>query len=108
MIRNELFNDVDNDCFETLHEDVLALRPKKLFLGRCHGIACYKRCENADAHIMIAPLTEDDGCWFLSNGGSSSFWIDDMIEVLNAVNEWLKTQEPDIYKSRQCGYKFKE
>jgi len=102
MIRTELDKDID----ESLHEDVEWLLPIKLFLGSCKGMACYLRGGENDPHIMLAPLTEDDGCWFLSHGGSSNYWLYDMIYVLEAVDTWLKTQEPDMYKGNQYGYKL--
>ena len=79
----------------------------KDFLGVCKGVHLDKRGEN-DNHITVQILTEDDGNWFASEKGFSSYWIDDLINQLQKAKEFLEKQEPDIYDGRQYGWKFKK
>jgi hypothetical protein len=62
---------------------------QELFLGKCHGAILHCRGMN-DQHVVVTWLVEDDGHWFVSDGGTSSYWLDEMQEVLTAVKNWLK------------------
>lgn len=78
------------------------------FKGECKGIQLTKRGEN-DPHIMVSILTEDDEDWFIDEKNKfSSYWIDDLINQLQKAKLFINTQEPDIYKDKQYGFKFKE
>jgi hypothetical protein len=63
-----------------------------------------------DNHIKCTLLTEDDEYWTETDVSFSSYWIDDYIQTLQKVKEFLLTQEPDIYSedNRQYGWKFKK
>uniref|UniRef100_A0A6M3LLD9 Uncharacterized protein n=1 Tax=viral metagenome TaxID=1070528 RepID=A0A6M3LLD9_9ZZZZ len=75
-----------------------------LFLGECAGIALIPRGP-LDNHIMFIILTEDDGNWFVSNDGFSSFWLDDLHIQLNRAKKWM---EKNATKDGDFGYKFKD
>lgn len=75
------------------------------FYGGCHALRlCYRGI--TDSHICYEILTEDDGNWFLSRNGASSFWLPEMLELFKTADKWLKTNaEPDLYNGVQYGYK---
>ena len=80
---------------------------EEIFLGSCCGVALVKRGKN-DNHICFIHLTEDDDNWFPRGNPMSSFWLEDEMNVLNAVKEWLsKNADPDLYNGNQFGWKFK-
>jgi hypothetical protein len=60
-----------------------------------------------DKHIIVQLLGEDDGNWFKVGNGISSFWLDDLIEVLQKAKSIVEAQEPDMFNGFQYGYKFK-
>jgi hypothetical protein len=76
------------------------------FKGDCKGVRLKNRSEN-DNHICVEILTEDDENWFVSETSFSSYWIDELIEQLQNAKSFIETQEPDIYKNKQYGFKFK-
>lgn len=70
-----------------------------LFLGECKGVGLVPRGNN-DNHILVLILTEDDGDWFISESGFSSFWIEDLKEQLQAAADWMErhaTKDPSGY-----------
>jgi len=81
------------------------------FLGECCGVALVPRGEK-DNHILFVILGEDDEQWFLQSydgkyncHGTSSYWMDDLLEQLNQAKAWLKRnaeKDPSGY-----GYCFK-
>ena len=93
MIRRQL--DIDevnpNIYLESINGDF-----DVLFLGDCMGIALSKRSQN-DEHIVFTILHEDDGYWFPSINPASSFWINDLKEVIDEVikylNNWASKEE---------------
>lgn len=66
-----------------------------IFLGDCMGIGLSQRSN--DEHILFTILHEDDGHWFPSLNPASSFWINDLKEVIDAVviylNNWANRGE---------------
>lgn len=81
---------------------------KELFLGHCCGVALVNRSAN-DNHIAYLHLVEDDGNWSVRRGTVSSYWLEDEMNVLKAVQEWIqKNAEPDVYEGHQFGWKFRK
>ncbi len=76
---------------------------EQVFLRTCCGIVLRQRGTD-DLHVVFGHLTEDDGNWFLSHGGGSSYWIDEQIEVLMAALAWMQAhcERDGVY-----GYRFK-
>ena len=81
-------------------------------LGKCLGVEFVARGEHSvseyvgkekDKHIVIQLLVEDDGIWHKVGNGFSSFWLDDLIEVLNKARKILDTMPED----NGVGHKFK-
>lgn len=61
-----------------------------LILGNCKGIALHPRGRK-DEHVLFTILTEDDEDWFVSGSGSSSYWMPELVAVLDAAKEWMDT-----------------
>jgi len=81
---------------------------KKSFLGECLGVGLQKRGPQDD-HVTVFILVEDDGSWFISGNGFSSFWLPELIPLLQEANTWMKRNcVPDMYKGVQSGWKFKK
>lgn len=59
-----------------------------LILGKCLGFQLKPRGAS-DPHICIALLVEDDGNWFVSSNGFSSFWVDDLRKRMTQLELWL-------------------
>lgn len=76
------------------------------FRGDCMGVRLEKR-DDKDKHIVVVLETEDDEQWF-EKTSFSSYWLDELIEVLQAASSFCKSQEPDIVKGEQFGWKFKK
>lgn len=74
--------------------------------GQQHGVRFVRRGEEGvDDHILVQLMSEDDENWFDSNGQAfSSYWLDDLIEVLTAAKVALVH---DAAKDDRWGYKFK-
>jgi len=73
------------------------------FKGDTVGIRLFKRDEN-DNHILFQLLVEDDGDWFPSNGGVSTYFLDEHFVIIDTVKQWLYMNcEPD----GNGGWKFK-
>jgi len=97
-------NHLDSD--ETISE----LDFEQLFLSECVGIALTRRAPN-DKHICMVLLSEDDGHWFVSSCIGSSYWMDDLIELLQYVKKWMEANaKPQIVEGwpGPCGYVFKD
>lgn len=76
-------------------------------LGDCCGVRFIRRGEK-DNHILIQLLTEDDENWIVSDYDISSYWIDDLIDVLTCSKKRLEIEaNPDIENTRQYGWKFR-
>ena len=76
----------------------------RTFKGGCIGVALSERGKD-DPHVMINVLVGDDTNWF-TKACVSSFWLDEMIEMLETAREHLKKhQEPD---PDGYGYQFKK
>jgi hypothetical protein len=96
-IRNELDKE-----YESIDPDI---RPfEKMFLGSVRGVVLHKRGGDKDTHVIFQTIHEDDGHWFLSTEGASSFFFDDYISVLKAAKKWCKENcDPD----GRFGWKFR-
>jgi len=58
--------------------------------GECHGVVLSLRGEG-DPHIVFRSIIEDDENWFINKAGSSSsFWLQDHIDVMKKAKKWLK------------------
>jgi hypothetical protein len=80
---------------------------EKVFLGQCMGVGLDRRGVD-DPHVCFALLVEDDGNWFAQGEShSSSFWLPELIEVLQEAHAWLeKHGEPDGEDGKH-GFRFK-
>lgn len=66
----------------------------------------FKRRGLDDPHIIIQLLSEDDESWSETGTGFSSFWIDDIISVLQSAKTIMQEQaEKD---PSNFGYRFKD
>lgn len=75
------------------------------FYGDCHAVRLATRDKN-DQHVMFQIMTEDDGHWFYSNICPSSYWLPEIIKLLQKAEKWMKANcKPDIYKGNQFGWK---
>ena len=63
--------------------------PGQEFKGEQFGVRLIPRDRN-DPHICIQLLSEDDEHWYMFGHRFSSYWIDDLIEQLNAVKYALE------------------
>ena len=61
------------------------------FFGEQHGVRLVKRGRN-DPHICFEILSEDDGHWYVSCGGSyaSSYWMPGLLKVMRFAQKWMK------------------
>ena len=57
--------------------------------GACTGVCIYQRSEG-DNHLCFVTLIEDDGNWFVSTNGVSTFWLPDFTRVMSAAESWLE------------------
>ena len=73
-----------NDFFEDEIKNVV-----HVIKGDCVGIALFQRGKN-DSHICWQLLVEDDGSWYVSEYGHSSFYIPDLEGVISKMQDWLK------------------
>lgn len=72
-------------------------------LGGQFGVEIVPRGRDDD-HACIQILSEDDDNWFESGSSFSSFWLDDLIKVLQSAKTELQTN----YEKEEFGYKFKK
>ena len=82
----KIIGHVDPDQF--LLDDELK-RCEVLFLGGCRGVGLYKRGGDADPHVCFLVLSEDDGHWFVSEHGASSYWLPDLVSQLHLADKWM-------------------
>lgn len=75
---------------------------EKIFLGKCHGVILTHRGED-DPHVCVQIITEDDENWFVSDNSFSSFWLPDLMSVLQEAQDWMN-QNCDM---DDCGWKFR-
>lgn len=79
---------------------------RKQFRGKCMGVTLEPRGPG-DNHIMVTLEIEDDENWF-EKMSVSSYWIDELIEQLQAAKKYCETQKPDKdNKGKQYGWNFK-
>lgn len=81
----------------------MTIRPGNDIKRTVFGIRFDKRGEN-DRHVVLRLLGEDDGNWFDRDVYFSSFWLDELIRVL----EQAKRDMQEGCESEQWGYKFRE
>lgn len=96
MIRRFLNHD------ESMSDDI---RPFAfMFLNDIVGVVLRKRGTNDD-FICFEVISEDDAYWFPYTGnGSSSYWLDNYIAVLQSAKDWCDKKAIED----QWGYTFKE
>ena len=78
-------------------------------MGEMMAIQLVKRGKN-DNHICLLLWMEDDEWWSEVSHIGSSFWIDDLLEVVTKTKNELEGYFPDTYgpHDRPCGFKFKK
>ena len=74
-------------------------------LGTQFGIKLEPRGPT-DNHICFTILSEDDETWFEKDVSGSTYWLDDLIGVLQDAKTELE-QNPHLYTRNQWGYNFK-
>lgn len=57
-------------------------------LGVQHGVGFYHR-EEGDKHLCFKILVEDDENWFPSEHGASSWWFNELKELLVYVEKYM-------------------
>ena len=72
------------------------------FKGDCMGVRLVQRGPD-DKHICFQLLVEGRG----SGSYSSSYWLDELIEVLQNARASMKHHSPDKVNGRQYGWRFK-
>jgi hypothetical protein len=71
------------------------------------GVRLEARGEN-DPHVCFQLLTEDDEYWGDTDTGGSTYWLDDLIGVLQAAKTALETS-PEFEKEKNgYGWDFKK
>lgn len=91
-----------------LEEFDIEIPNKHLFLGENQGVALIPRGPG-DNHIIVVFLVEDDGNWSVSRNqvvSFSNFWIRDLMEQLQAAEQWMVTNA--VKDPSGFGYCFKE
>lgn len=84
--------------------------PIMAFYGDCMGVALVNKAltDNQDRlNLAFVMLYEDDGWWYESKGGGAdSYWLPEMIEVLQEAHRWMKAH---ARKSKDgCGWEAKK
>ena len=91
---------------ESISPDIKPFR--EMFLGGISGVVLRQRGKT-DLHVVFQLIAEDDGHWFSTKSGASSYWFEDYQKVLIAAHKWCQENcDPDIINDRQYGWKFKE
>jgi hypothetical protein len=75
---------------------------EKIFLGKCHGVILTHRGKS-DPHVCVQIITEDDDNWFISDNSFSSFWLPDLMSILEEAFDWIDKNCDD----GDCGWKFR-
>lgn len=73
-------------------EELHGRRLIKLFLGECVGVRLVTRGP-IDNHICFEILVEDDGMWGKSSSFASSYWIPELMEVMQEVYSYLQNEQ---------------
>jgi hypothetical protein len=64
-----------------------------------------------DKHVCIQLLSEDDETWFEVGNSFSSFWLDDLIQVLERAKALMASNpnQNHVFETDSgCGYRFKK
>ncbi|KAA9007258.1 hypothetical protein F4V43_01870 [Paenibacillus spiritus] len=69
--------------------------------GSQFGVRFTKRGREIDRHVVINIYSEDDECWFEIDS-FSSYWIDDLINVLTQTKLKLETE----FKKAKDGFGY--
>ena len=80
-----------------------------IILGHQFGIGLRMRGRN-DPHVCFHILSEDDGHWFVNEGGASTSWFSDLTSVIERAVTWCTTNcDADVSNTdrRQYGWIFK-
>ena len=78
----------------------------KRILGEQFGVE-FKQRGHKDNHICIQLLNEDDENWFDKGKSFSSYWIDDLIQVLNLAKAELESKAKKDKKGWGYVFRFK-
>ena len=73
-----------------------------LDISRAQFGVCFERRGSNDPHVLVQIYSEDDENWFECGSMFSSFWIDDLINVLNEAKKQLKKN----FKKDKSGFGF--
>ena len=86
---------------DNYHDEIYDVR--QVFKRNCCGVVLSSRGPD-DPHVIVTPITEDDGNWFTSSGGMSSFWLPEQIEVLKEAQAWMTVH---CDRDETWGWKFR-
>ena len=76
--------------------------PHRVFIfGSCVGAVLTERREN-DPHVAITYLVEDDGFWSVLSSQISAYWIDDMLDLIKFVQNYMRSSGK--FKELKNGY----
>lgn len=79
---------------------------EKVIMGGQFAIGLYKRGDD-DKHVCVDIVHEDDGNWFLSENGFSSYWLPELQKLLEEAADWMKKNCLEDKVGRNIwGYKF--
>ena len=85
-------------------EEIYAIR--QVFKRDQFGVVLSERGPD-DPHVRFTVIGEDDGNWFVSEGGASSSWLSELISVLNEAHRWITrncAREPSGFGWRFVGW----
>jgi len=75
------------------------------FLAKCMGVRLRQRGLR-DPHITFSLLVEDDGRWY-EKDAISSHWLEELIGVLRVALTVCRSQEPDVVRGQQYGWRWR-
>ena len=61
---------------------------EKVILGACHGVVFTRRGKD-DPHVCMQIITEDDENWFVSDNSFSTYWLPQLMTVLQEARDWM-------------------
>jgi hypothetical protein len=73
------------------------------FRGNCFGVGLKQRGKN-DKHICFVILVEDDESWFISKDDASTYWLPELMSMMQDALNWL---DKNAIKTED-GYERKE
>ncbi len=75
----------------------------KTFLGVCHGVGLSWRGPR-DKHVCFTIFSGDDGHWYTSENSASSFWLPEVIRLLQEAQAWI--EQNCRHSKDKCGWTF--